>query len=43
MGGDHNQVVLLMGNEPQHWPELTKAQTAQRLATTIAKHFAEEK
>lgn len=43
MGGDHNQVVLLMGDEPQHWPELTKTQTAQKLANAIAKHFVEEK
>ena len=43
MGGDHNQVTLLTGDEPQHWPELTKIQTAQKLATAIAKHFEKEK
>jgi len=43
MGGDHNQMVLLTGDEPQFWPKLTKTQAAQKLATALAKHFAEEK
>ena len=37
MGGDHNQVHLVRGDGVESWPELTKAEVAERLVMEAAR------
>jgi phosphopantothenoylcysteine decarboxylase/phosphopantothenate--cysteine ligase len=39
-GGDRNTIHLVSADGIEHWPELTKAEVADRLADRIAGHFA---
>ena len=36
MGGEDNQVILIRQQGPESWPQMSKQQTARRLAQTIA-------
>ena len=39
MGGERNQVHLLTAKDEESWPEMTKAQVAQRLVARIVQQF----
>lgn len=39
MGGDFNAVTLIRGENAEHWPKLSKAAVADKLAEAIADHF----
>lgn len=40
MGGSDNEVTLITGDGPEHWPRMTKDQTARKLAARIAEALA---
>jgi phosphopantothenoylcysteine decarboxylase/phosphopantothenate--cysteine ligase len=39
-GGEHNTIHLISASGTEHWPTLSKADVAERLADRIAQHFA---
>jgi phosphopantothenoylcysteine decarboxylase/phosphopantothenate--cysteine ligase len=39
-GGEHNTVHLISASGTEHWPTLSKADVAERLADRIVQHFA---
>jgi phosphopantothenoylcysteine decarboxylase/phosphopantothenate--cysteine ligase len=39
-GGEHNTVHLISASGTEHWPTLSKADVAERLADRVAQHFA---
>jgi phosphopantothenoylcysteine decarboxylase/phosphopantothenate--cysteine ligase len=41
MGGERNRVHLVTRSGVEDWPELSKAEVAERLVAHIAKHFSE--
>ncbi|VAV93940.1 Phosphopantothenoylcysteine decarboxylase / Phosphopantothenoylcysteine synthetase, partial [hydrothermal vent metagenome] len=43
MGGEHNQVSILRGQQVENWPDMSKQQTAKRLADAIADTLLEDK
>ena len=40
MGGDNNKMIIITENKIETWPELTKQESAERLALKIAQKMS---